>query len=297
VQIMNPESTYHESVPTNIMTSGWNNAINGIDILYENNQFDLRNQFESENNFIVNSGSYMEELLFRNWNYEDDRFGELYTNNHTEYDAIKLAEKLTACILEEDKKTEYALFRASVPKAVLVATANTIFPNVCKIIHKYLTVEILKIQEDQIKQSLQYHTIIVAQSELQRYLTINLDDHILYSKNQDFDIIAKSMLNLVDTSKIVEQLETMDWNSSVPHLNTLIEGSVYEMQDVNRKTIDKCKLYGEAWGKARVALMVAVRRHELDPKEQKNPPKCKGKGWPKRTDRIRQADEPVKKAK
>ncbi|RIB12749.1 hypothetical protein C2G38_2041567 [Gigaspora rosea] len=114
----------------------------------------------------------------------------------------------------------------------------------------------------------------------------------------------------------------MDWNSSVPHLNTLIEGSVYEMQDVNRKTIDKCKLYGEAWGKARVALMVAVRRHgynfisildndsdsnvseaevdsqiELDPKEQKNPPKCKGKGWPKRTDRIRQADEPVKKAK
>ncbi|CAG8806169.1 35794_t:CDS:2 [Gigaspora margarita] len=90
----------------------------------------------------------------------------------------KLAEKLTACILEEDKKTKYALFCASVSKAVLVATANTIFSNVCKMIRKYLTIEILKIQEDQIKQSLQYYVIIVAQNESQRYLTVNINNKI-----------------------------------------------------------------------------------------------------------------------
>ncbi|CAG8840854.1 43166_t:CDS:2, partial [Gigaspora margarita] len=64
---------------------------------------------------------------------------------------LELAEKLSACILEEDKKTEYALFRALIPKAVLVATADTILPNVCNMLRKYLTIEILKIQEDQIK--------------------------------------------------------------------------------------------------------------------------------------------------
>ncbi|CAG8677889.1 2600_t:CDS:1, partial [Ambispora leptoticha] len=45
---------------------------------------------------------------------------------------LELVEKLTACVLEEDKKTEYALFRTSVSKAALVATADTILPNVCK---------------------------------------------------------------------------------------------------------------------------------------------------------------------
>ncbi|CAG8798446.1 44902_t:CDS:2 [Gigaspora margarita] len=85
---------------------------------------------------------------------------------------LELSEKLTACILEEDKKMKYALFRASVPKMVLVMTADTILPNVCKILRKYLTVEILKIQEDQIKQLLQYHAILVGHNEMQRYLQV-----------------------------------------------------------------------------------------------------------------------------
>ncbi|CAG8787492.1 5377_t:CDS:2, partial [Gigaspora rosea] len=42
---------------------------------------------------------------------------------------LELAEKLTACVLEEDKKTEYALFCASVLKAALVATTDSILPN------------------------------------------------------------------------------------------------------------------------------------------------------------------------
>ncbi|CAG8819223.1 20150_t:CDS:2, partial [Gigaspora rosea] len=70
---------------------------------------------------------------------------------------LELVDKLTVCVLEEDKKTDYALFRASIPKTSLVATADTILPNVCKMLRKYLTVEILKIQKDQIKQLLQYH--------------------------------------------------------------------------------------------------------------------------------------------
>ena len=86
---------------------------------------------------------------------------------------LELAEKLTACVLEEDKKTEYSLFRASAPKAALVATADTILPNVCNMLRKYLTVEVLRIQEDQIKQSLQYHAMIITQDELQRYLTVS----------------------------------------------------------------------------------------------------------------------------
>ncbi|CAG8654751.1 5269_t:CDS:2, partial [Gigaspora rosea] len=64
---------------------------------------------------------------------------------------LELAEKLSVCILEEDKKTEYALFRASIPKTALTATAGMILLNVCKMLYKYLTAELLKIQEDQIK--------------------------------------------------------------------------------------------------------------------------------------------------
>ena len=86
---------------------------------------------------------------------------------------LELAEKLTAYVLEEDKKTEYSLFRASAPKVALVATVNTILPNVCNMLCKYLTVEVLRIQEDQIKQSLQYHAMIITQDELQRYLTVS----------------------------------------------------------------------------------------------------------------------------
>ncbi|CAG8600364.1 11076_t:CDS:2, partial [Gigaspora rosea] len=114
---------------------------------------------------------------------------------------LELAEKLTACVLEEDKKTEYSLFRASAPKVALVATADTILPNVCNMLCKYLTVEVLRIQEDQIKQSLQYHAMIITQDELQRYLTINLDDSTLFSENRNLDIVARSMLDLVDSNK------------------------------------------------------------------------------------------------
>ncbi|CAG8824656.1 17432_t:CDS:2, partial [Gigaspora margarita] len=77
---------------------------------------------------------------------------------------LELAEKLTACVLEEDKK--------QTPKAALVVMADTILPNVCNMLHKYLTVKVLRIQEDQVKQSLQYHAMIITQDELQRYLTI-----------------------------------------------------------------------------------------------------------------------------
>ncbi|CAG8824931.1 20400_t:CDS:2, partial [Cetraspora pellucida] len=227
---------------------------------------------------------------------------------------------------KKTKKTEYALFRASVPKAALVATADSILPNVCKMLCKYLTVEMLKIQEDQIKQSLQYHATIVVQEELQRFLNINLDDPALFGENLT-DIIAKSMLDLIDTNKIVEmwgvrrvisnetqhfvillndgthlcscldhcnrgivcrhffQSVTMGWNGLVLYLNALNQGTVYEMKDINRKTIDERKLYGEAWGKARAALMLM------------NPHKRKGKGRPKGTNRIRRADELPKKAK
>ncbi|CAG8772087.1 4171_t:CDS:2, partial [Gigaspora margarita] len=87
---------------------------------------------------------------------------------------LELVEKLTVCIVEEDKKMEYALFRASVPKTVLVATADTILPNVCSLLRKYLTVEILKIQEDQIKQSLQYHATIVIPNKIEKYLLLKI---------------------------------------------------------------------------------------------------------------------------
>ncbi|CAG8853137.1 22380_t:CDS:1, partial [Gigaspora margarita] len=83
---------------------------------------------------------------------------------------LELSEKLLACILEEDKKTEYALFRASIPKTALTATAETILPNVCKMLRKYLTAELLKIQEDQIKQALQYHAVKIEKNVLQKFV-------------------------------------------------------------------------------------------------------------------------------
>ncbi|CAG8714519.1 42108_t:CDS:2 [Gigaspora margarita] len=92
---------------------------------------------------------------------------ESYNSNTT---LLELAEKLLACIFKEDKKTEYALFHISISKAVLITTANTILLNVCNMLWKFLTVEILKIQEDQIKQALHYYAIKIVESELQRYL-------------------------------------------------------------------------------------------------------------------------------
>ncbi|CAG8772436.1 2228_t:CDS:2, partial [Gigaspora margarita] len=114
------------------------------------------------NEHVVN---YLQRL-YTNKDSWAKAFRLIFNSNTT---LLELAEKLTACILEEDKKMEYTLFCASVPKAALVATADTILPNVCRMLRKYLTIEILTIQEDQIKQSLQYHAAIVVPDELQRY--------------------------------------------------------------------------------------------------------------------------------
>ncbi|CAG8506133.1 25951_t:CDS:2, partial [Gigaspora rosea] len=81
----------------------------------------------------------------------------------------------------------------------------------------------------------------------------------------------------------IEQLETIDWNSSIPHLNALIEGSAYEIKM-------------KAWYKAREDLSsnsdndsdVSEARInsqiEINPKELINP--HKGKGQPKGNNRI-----------
>ncbi|CAG8501438.1 8930_t:CDS:2 [Scutellospora calospora] len=176
---------------------------------------------------------------------------------------LELVDKLTAYILEEDKKTEYTLFRASVPKTALVATADTILPNICKILRKYLTVEILKIQEDQIKQLLQYHAIIVTQSELQRYRAVNFNDPTIFENKSYTDIIAKAILNLVNKNNIVEindsnhkpfliaqkfeteQSVTISCDNLVSYLNALVQDTT-------------------GMGKARVALIVAVQRHNYN---------------------------------
>ncbi|RIB23013.1 hypothetical protein C2G38_2033087 [Gigaspora rosea] len=120
----------------------------------------------------------------------------------------------------------------------------------------------------------------------------------------------------------------MGWSGPIPYLNIFAQ----EVHDINHKVIDERKLYGEAWGKARAALIVAVQRNDynfitmlskylnncqsdsdessdseiesesdskttLDPSELMNSNRRKKKGRPKGTDRIRYADEPSKKAK
>ncbi|RIB11100.1 hypothetical protein C2G38_2042957 [Gigaspora rosea] len=134
----------------------------------------------------------------------------------------------------------------------------------------------------------------------------------------------------------MEESMMMGWSSSVPYLNVLNQGAIFEAQDINHKTINEHKLYGEAWSKARAALIVAVQRHDynfiaildkylndcqeqlssdsdsevtsngtldneiegnLNLEELMNPHKCKSKGQPKETNRIRRADELPKPAK
>ncbi|CAG8509091.1 7140_t:CDS:2, partial [Gigaspora rosea] len=210
-----------------------------------------------------------------------------------------LAEKLSVCILEEDKKTEYALFRASILKTVLTATADTILPNVCKMLHKYFTAKLLKIQEDQIKQVLQYHGIKIEKNVLQRFVAIDLN---LFGENPNFTAItAKSMLELVNKDKIVEmwgirhitktiflvaqkfeieQSIAIGWNGPVPYLNALVK----EVRDVNHKI-------------QAIQVVMKIDNGRLDPSELINSYKHKGKGRPKGTDRIRRAGEPSKKTK
>ncbi|RIB16788.1 hypothetical protein C2G38_2038278 [Gigaspora rosea] len=134
----------------------------------------------------------------------------------------------------------------------------------------------------------------------------------------------------------MEESMMMGWNGSALYLNVLNQGAMFEAENINRKTIDERKLYGEAWGKARAALMVAVQRHDynfiaildkylndyqeqlsfdsdsevtsngtsdseiegnLNPEELMNSHKYKSKGQPKGTNRIRCTDELLKKAK
>ncbi|CAG8480192.1 10459_t:CDS:2 [Scutellospora calospora] len=212
---------------------------------------------------------------------------------------LELAEKLSVCILEEDKKTEYALFRASIPKAVLVATANTILPN--------------------IKQALQYHAMIISKNELRRYLKINLEDPTLFGENPNFtNIIAKSMLSLVDNNKIkeicnsaqesflvipkfeIEQPVMIDWSSSVPYLNIFVQAQ--DVQNINRKTIDEqnCQEVSsdsDVTSDNEVETDSKTKKGNLNPCELMNPRKYKAKGRPKGIDRIRRVDEPSKKTK
>ncbi|CAG8543346.1 11217_t:CDS:2 [Gigaspora rosea] len=214
---------------------------------------------------------------------------------------LELADKLSLCILEEDKKTEYALFRASIPKAVLVAIADTILANVYNMLRKYLTVEMLKIQEDQIKQALYYHAVI-----------INLDDPTLFGENPKFtDITAKSMFSLVDNNRIVEievscnsaqepflvaqnfemeELVTMGWSSLVPYLNTLVLSQ--DVHNINYKMLNEQDCQGLSSSDSNV-----TSDRKLDPRELMNPQKRKAKGRPKGTNRIRRANEPSKKTK
>ncbi|CAG8821780.1 4877_t:CDS:2, partial [Gigaspora margarita] len=63
-------------------------------------------------------------ILVESYNSKIKRL--IFNSNTT---LLELAERLSLCILEEDKRTEYALFRASISKAVLVMMANTILPN------------------------------------------------------------------------------------------------------------------------------------------------------------------------
>ncbi|CAG8585758.1 19660_t:CDS:2, partial [Gigaspora rosea] len=178
-----------------------NDIVNGVDTLYENNQFEFDLGNQNENNFVVNSETYQEE-------FQTDA-------------TFQLAEKLTACVLKEDKKTDYSLFRASAPKAALVATANTIF------------------------------------------LNINLNDPTLFGENRNLDIVARSMLDLVDSNKWYNE------TSSNSAQDPFLVAQKFEMEQLvtmgyKPQTINERKLYGEACGKARVALAVAVRRRDYN---------------------------------
>ncbi|CAG8444341.1 22042_t:CDS:2 [Gigaspora rosea] len=94
------------------------------------------------------------------------------------------------------------------------------------------------------------------------------------------------------------QSTTMGWSGPIPYLNIFAQ----EVHDINHKVIDERKLYGEAWGKARAALIVAVQRNDYNfitmlSKYLNNCQSDSDESRPKGTDRIRYADEPSKKAK
>ncbi|CAG8737998.1 13290_t:CDS:2, partial [Cetraspora pellucida] len=212
---------------------------------------------------------------------------------------LELAEKLMICVFKEDKKTEYALLHVSVPKAALVVTADSILPNVCKMLCKYLTTEMLKIQEDQIKQSLQYHAMIVVQEKLQKFLIVNLDNFALFGKNfTDIDIIAKSMLDLIDTNKVMLYIQAATFHIQLIRSRWYNETSSDPAQEsflVAQKFGLEHNSNVDSNSASNSESEDDTDKIELDPKELMNPHKRKDKGQLKRTNRIRYANEPPKK--
>ncbi|RIB23485.1 hypothetical protein C2G38_2290251 [Gigaspora rosea] len=83
-----------------------------------------------------------------------------------------------------------------------------------------------------------------------------------YNETGNDDSIQEAFL-VAQKFEVGESITT-SWSDSVPNLSALIQGSVHDMQDKNHKAIDKHKLYGEAWEKARAALMVAVRKRDYN---------------------------------
>ncbi|CAG8605272.1 25115_t:CDS:2 [Gigaspora rosea] len=127
---------------------------------------------------------------------------------------LKLAEVLSTCVSEEDKRTEYSLFHASVPKIALYLIADTILPNVCKLLKSYLTEEIRKIQEDQIVQALHYHANCVTKNEMQ---TFNLG-HQTEQLNEQPDEQSDEQSDVEESCSISDK-ENIDFKDLVNPVN------------------------------------------------------------------------------
>ncbi|CAG8688277.1 22510_t:CDS:2, partial [Gigaspora rosea] len=230
----------------------------------------IRNEFPTTHAF--NSGMSL-TFWVKSYNAKIKRL--IFNSNMT---LLELAEKLSVCILNEDKKTEYALFCASISKTI---------------------------QEDQIKQALQYHSV-----KIEKNVDLNL-----FGKNPNFtDITAKSMLELVDKDKIVEmwgirhitnsteeqflvaqkfkikQSIVMGWNSPVLYLNALVKEvplivavrrNDYKFITILDKYINDND-YQEPLSDSDIdssdSSSDEIDNRRLDPSELINPHKRKGKG-------------------
>ncbi|CAG8762210.1 2328_t:CDS:2, partial [Gigaspora rosea] len=272
----------------------------------------IKDFFEARQSSFIAIFEYRWECLFEKYNpgmsstsqveSYNAKIKRLIFNSNTTL--LELAEKLSVCILKEDKKTEYALFRASIPKTVLTVTADTILLN-----------------------ALQYHGIKIEKDVMQRFVAV---DPNLFGENSNFtNITTKLILEFVDKNKIVEmwrvrqitsneikktifgcakfeieQSITMGWNSPVPYLNVLVKEQFREMitslslflinindrqEPLSDSDIDSSDSSNED--------KTEIDNERLDPSELMDPHKCKGKGRPKGTNRIRCAGEPSKKTK
>ncbi|CAG8794878.1 14928_t:CDS:2, partial [Cetraspora pellucida] len=183
---------------------------------------------------------------------------------------LRLADVLSTCIYEEDIKTEYFLFHASVLRATLFSIAETILPNVCQLLKKYLTEEAQKIQENQIIQALHYH--------------VNLNNSNLFNNENLTTIIAKASLDLVDTRKARAATLLAIKNRD----NKLIEilDEYLKEQQVEKSNVDNDEESCNESDKENFSAKDLVNSH-----------KHKGKGRPKKTDRKQCTYEPPKKSK